>query len=371
MAFVTPSLAFAACMLAPQEAPPLVLRPMPVEGMVDELSRAPADNSEREKRLAELFLEAGAEADDVALVPLDRALLAPKLDSARAALVARLDATNASAADRETELARFEARWRDVGRNVIAVLPGTTKRIIGFAAHYDTVDGSRGVIDNWSGCVLLANLYRALKGSNHEHTFMFLGFAGEEQGCLGSASWVSTVREKQAAKIDAFVTVECAGVAAPRAWWGGSSAGILEYVADAAARANVPLQVVDFPGEASDSHELKRGFLPVASLLGIDMEHVSLLHTSRDRVEAIVPEHLLQMHVLTLAIAAEFDRHRQPLRWDYVQEKLRLDDPASGRTTLVPTQLAFPGTRPEAKPAPLAPAQDRDPSRDPRDGSLP
>lgn len=357
-------LAFALLALAPQSAPPLALRPAPVERLLEEIGRAPTDNAAREARLVELFRAAGAEAEDVATVPLDRALLEPRLAAARAAIVARLDAAGAGESERAAALERQEARWRDVGRNVIAVLPGTTKRVIGFAAHYDTAPGSRGAIDNWSGCVLLAELYRALKGQPHEHTFWFLGFAGQEEGCLGAASWVSTVREKQAAKIDALVTVECAGLAAPRAWWSGSSAGILEIVADAARQAQVPLQVVDFPGDASDSCEIKRAFLPVACLFGLGFEHASLLHGPRDRVEAIVPEHLAQMHALTLALAAEFDRHRQPLRWDYVQDKLRLADPASGRAPLVPTPIDVPRATPAAAPPPPAPAPPPSPARD-------
>lgn len=351
-------------------APPpsrLALAPAAQPQLMQLVRKVPEDPRTREAAVAELFRLAGAQ--DVVPTPLDEALVAERRAQALEQARARLEAAGVTAAALAAELGAIEERWQRIGRNVVAILPGPTKRVIVFAAHWDTVAGSPGVLDSWTSCVLLAELLRVLKDSGHQHTFWFVAFAGQEEGCLGSASWVRQLGEKQAAKIDAAVTIDCAGGAAPLAWWGGSSAGILEVAVDVARSVKVPLRVVDLPGEHSDSHEIKRAFVPVAALFGIDSARIGVLHGPEDGVDAVVPSHLVQMHHLTVALAAEFDAWAEPLRWETVQARLRLDDPASGRKPLVPKKISLTSGTPPGAPATPAPARVDPPATD--DGSLP
>jgi len=357
--------AFALLLAAPRQEPPLLdLEPLAADELMAVARDAPSENGARERKLIELFKAAGAANDDVRSVPLDAELLRPRRDAAVAGVRARMEAQHATPEAISAELAALDARWADLGGNVFAILPGKSKRVIGFAAHYDAAHGSPGVVDNWTSCTLLVALYRALRETGHDHTFWFVGFAGQEEGCLGSASWVGKLRDKQGAKIDAVVTLDCAGAAVPKAWWSGSSAGILELVSDAARRAQVPLEIVDFAGAGSDSDEIKQALVPVASLLGLDPAQAELLHGPRDTIALVEPKHLSQMHVLTLAVAAELDRHPEPLRWDYVQAKLRLGDPASGRKPLAPVPVAWPGRVPPGPPS-ATPARDASEGRSP------
>jgi len=350
---------------APRQEPRLLdLEPLAADELMAMAREAPLTNSAREHKLVELFRSAGAAAEDVRSVPLDAELLRPRRDAAVAEVRARMEAERATPDAIAAAITALDARWADLGGNVFTILPGRTKRVIAFAAHYDTARGSPGVVDNWASCTLLVALHRALRDTGHDHTFWFVGFAGQEEGCLGSASWVGKLRDKQGAKIDAVVTLDCAGAAAPKAWWSGSSAGILEVVSDAARRAQVPLEIVDFAGAGSDSSEIKQALLPVASLIGIDPAQAELLHGPRDTIALVDPKRLSQMHVLTLAVAAELDRHPEPLRWDYVQAKLRLGDPASGRKPLAPVPVAWPGRVPPGPPS-VTPARDDSDGRSP------
>ena len=323
--------------------------------LMESLADPPLDNLQREPRLVAAFHAAFAAEDAVRSVPLDPAVVAERRAAARDAVRAELVGAKAQAPAIEAALAEIDARFDRLGGNVFAILPGKTKRVIVFAAHYDSVPGSRGVIDNWASCMLLVQLHRALEPVEREHTFWFLGFAGHEDGGVGSASFVASLRDKQGAKIDACVTIDCAGASAPMAWVGGSSGGILEVVADAASRAEVPLRIIDFEGGGGDSCTLRHGALPVAALLGVDVDKASLLHGPGDQLDAIVPEHLLAMHRLTVALATELDTHLEPLHLEYVQDKLRLNDPASGRKPLVPQPIFWPVSEPIAtRAAPLA-----------------
>src|ERR1700679_782407 len=70
--------------------------------------------------------------------------------------------------------------------NVLCVLPGSTNSTIFVGGHLDHVEEGTGVVDDWSGAAMLPSLYQSLASQPRQHTFVFLGFAGEEQGMVGS-----------------------------------------------------------------------------------------------------------------------------------------------------------------------------------------
>lgn len=91
-----------------------------------------------------------------------------------------------------------ESDYQNVLKNVIGVLPGTTKpnEIVIFSAHYDHIGSTgptpdkifNGANDNASGVsalLALARYYAARK--ENSRTLIFCAFAGEELGLLGSS----------------------------------------------------------------------------------------------------------------------------------------------------------------------------------------
>ncbi len=359
----------AAALVAAQESPRPIAQKLTDAEIARGLEAPPADDAARAAQLVELFRDAGAAESDVKLLPLESKHLAPRLEQACADLRARLAGKKAPPAEIEASVAHLKERHAKVGSNVLAVLPGRTNRIIGFAAHYDVAAGSPGAADDWAGCVLLASLFRALKSSDHAHTYWFLGFAGQELGCLGSAAWAASVDGALLNRIETIITVESAGLASPMAWYTGSSWGELEFVKDAAQRIGVPLRFVDFAGSASDSLSLKKAWIPVTCLVGIDPEHVALLHTADDAPERIDPAKLREMHQLMVELAVDFDRHQQPLSYPYCKAKLGLEQPG-GRTPIAPEKIDFARARPPAPPPAPAGGAAASPDR-PRQGSCP
>ncbi len=104
---------------------------------------------------------------------------------------------------------------RDVElRNVVAVLPGTRhpERRILICAHYDSLaivrgpDGqidwtqteafAPGVTDNGSGTAAVLELARVLSQYEFEKTLVFIAFAGEEQGLVGSTLYAQKARRE-------------------------------------------------------------------------------------------------------------------------------------------------------------------------------
>jgi hypothetical protein len=341
--------------------------PVVLDELLAEMKQPPTGHAAREEALAELFRKAGATEPEIERMPL-RGSLKSKLEAKRAAAIERL--VKAGATDAEIEGARrnLEKRHAELGGNLRVVLPGRTERVIAFGAHLDAAEGSAGVIDNWAACVLLANLYETLRTTRLQHTLWFVGFAEEELGCLGSAAFGESIDKDMAGRIDLFVTLDCIGPSPLMAWWSGSSSGAVEVAADIAREAGLPLQVVDFAGKSSDSMSLRQRSLPVLSLFGTDAAHLALLHGPEDRFEAVDRRRIAEAYALLRHLVAGLDVHTQPLFWDYVKAKLRINDPASGRKPIRPMKLDFaaaPLPTPSEPPRPTA-----DPPK-PRDGSQP
>lgn len=79
-------------------------------------------------------------------------------------------------------------------KNLILTKIGTTypDTFVIVCGHYDTVTGP-GVNDNGSGTAILLEMARILKDVPTEYSIKFINFSGEEQGFLGSQSYVNTV----------------------------------------------------------------------------------------------------------------------------------------------------------------------------------
>jgi hypothetical protein len=108
--------------------------------------------------------------------------------------------------------------WKDVElRNVVAVLPGkmaeAADRWIVISGHYDTLnlrvppelrnDPAKaaemlapGVTDDGSGTACLMECARVLSQYEFDATLVFVAFAGEEQGLIGSRAMAGRLKEK-------------------------------------------------------------------------------------------------------------------------------------------------------------------------------
>ncbi len=76
------------------------------------------------------------------------------------------------------------------GYNVIGVSPGKSKEIILIGAHRDIIGSIEGAEDNGTGTITMLELARILTEKEHEYTYMFVSFDGEEIGLKGSAEFI-------------------------------------------------------------------------------------------------------------------------------------------------------------------------------------
>src|SRR3954462_4304813 len=77
-----------------------------------------------------------------------------------------------------------------VERNVVGELRGESEEAIVVSAHYDSVWRGPGVVDNATGVEGVRRLAERLVGQSHPRSLLFIAFAAEEIGCIGSRSWI-------------------------------------------------------------------------------------------------------------------------------------------------------------------------------------
>ncbi|HET6466578.1 MAG TPA: M20/M25/M40 family metallo-hydrolase [Nitrospiria bacterium] len=80
------------------------------------------------------------------------------------------------------------------------------------AAHYDTVAESPGADDNASGVAVMLEAARRLADLDRPGRWVFIGFAQEEQHCLGSTLYAIKAR-RSGLHIQGMIALECVGYA--------------------------------------------------------------------------------------------------------------------------------------------------------------
>jgi Iap family predicted aminopeptidase len=95
-------------------------------------------------------------------------------------------------------------------RNVVAELRGQSEEAIVVSAHYDSVWRGPGVVDNATGVEGVRRIAENLAGHGHMRSLIFIGFAAEEIGCIGSRSWIfDSEVTGELARIRACVNLDC------------------------------------------------------------------------------------------------------------------------------------------------------------------
>jgi hypothetical protein len=99
----------------------------------------------------------------------------------------------------EVEVLRYEGGNLPVGNlapdslsSVVAYKRGASDRILGFGGHFDVVEETRdGAFDNTAGTVATMAVAKAFANVTTEHTLVFGLWGGEEDGIVGSQSWLA------------------------------------------------------------------------------------------------------------------------------------------------------------------------------------
>jgi hypothetical protein len=219
----------------------------------------------------------------------------------RESVMQRLQDAPMKNSDRVTEL---EKMFREAGcnpteqpvkglhqPNVLCVLPGSTDSMIVVGAHLDHVEEGTGVIDDWSGASMLPSLYQSLASQPRTHTFLFIGFAGEEDGLVGSDFYTKTLKPEQRKQIAAMINLECLGIGRAEVWTSHSEPILIRMLVAMAQSMKIPLGGINVERVGTtDSESFAHYHIPRITITAISQETWQLLHTKKDNIAAINPE---------------------------------------------------------------------------------
>ena len=193
--------------------------------------------------------------------------------------------------------------------NLVCAFPGTTDSVILVGAHVDHAAIGMGAVDNWSGAALLPSLFEALHAQPRRHTFLFVGFAAEELGLIGSRSFAQHLTQEQRAKVRAMVNVDSLGLAPTEIWRSHADASLADMLSVVAASMHVPLGVVNVERFGSaDSESFRNLGIPSITLHSVTPQTMPILHSRRDQLTAIDRDDYYQSFRLLAAYLAYLDQ---------------------------------------------------------------
>src|SRR5581483_4659223 len=189
--------------------------------------------------------------------------------------------------------------------NVIVRKAGASAETVIVGAHYDKVWKGCGAIDNWSGIVAMAHLYRSLHNINSPKTLLFVAFGKEEEGLVGSKAMASAMSKEQAAQVCAMVNLDSFGMGAAQVDTKESNKKLTEMAATMSKKLQIPYNAAAISGGTSDGSSFIAKKIPVISLHGLAGDWTKVLHSEADRPDNVKPLSVYIGYRLTLLIVVE------------------------------------------------------------------
>ena len=205
--------------------------------------------------------------------------LAPCKNIERQAAVRSLFAKN-GAAESDITVEKF----KDI-ENVVVVKKGKTDETVVIGAHYDKVSAGCGVIDNWSGVVILARLYNAIRTKETQKTYMFVAFDKEQTGLEGSSAMAKAIPKEKRPGYCSMINFDSFGLGYPVVLENTSSSKMIKLAKDLGAELKVNVTAVPIDGADADSSSFKNKDIPAVTISGLSGKWAEYLHSPKDKLE--------------------------------------------------------------------------------------
>lgn len=189
----------------------------------------------------------------------------------------------------------------DKVENLILKLNGKSSETIVIGAHYDKVKNGCGAIDNWSGIVTIAHLYRSLKNLQLNKTLIFAAFGREEEGLLGSKAMVKQIDKAQLAQYCAMINIDSLGLGIPQVDTNISSKKLVLQTEELAKTMEMPFDKGVIDGN-SDSSSFIAKKIPALTIHGLANGYERLIHTENDKLNQVNPQSVYLGYRLVLAL---------------------------------------------------------------------
>lgn len=192
-------------------------------------------------------------------------------------------------------------KHKDV-ENLQVRIQGTTKETIIVGAHYDQMGGGCGAVDNWTGIVAIAHLFRSLKSSPAKRSVLFVAFGKEEGGLVGSRAMAEAIAVEQLPQYCEMINIDSLGLGAPQVADNMSNVKLSAFTAKLASDMGMPFGQATIPGADSDSSSFLRRSIPSLTIHGLTEEWPRILHSKNDQAAKVNPLSVYLGYRLALAL---------------------------------------------------------------------
>ena len=174
-----------------------------------------------------------------------------------------------------------------MAENLIVVKKGKTDETVIVGAHYDKTSDGCGVIDNWTGIVILANLFRTIKHFDTQKTYVFAAFGKEELGLHGSDEMARAIPKEKREQYCAMVNFDSFGFTYPQVMTNISDQKLTNLAKETSKELNIPFAEAGVEGASSDSESFRRQKIPAISFHGLSNRWPEFLHSPKDKLENV------------------------------------------------------------------------------------
>ena len=191
--------------------------------------------------------------------------------------------------------------------NLVLTKKGKTEETIVIGAHYDKVTDGCGAIDNWTGIVILANLYGYLRDYQTDKTYKFVAFGREEEGLIGAGAMAKSIPKENLSRFCSMVNFDSFGFAYPQVLTNVSSPQMTSFAQKLAAEIEMPLHVASLTAGA-DSGSFRAVGIPAITFHGLSNEWRQYLHTYRDKLENVKTQSVFAGYTFGFLFISKIDK---------------------------------------------------------------
>jgi Zn-dependent M28 family amino/carboxypeptidase len=173
--------------------------------------------------------------------------------------------------------------------------------------HYDFVDGGCGAVDNWTGIVSVAHLFRTIRTMPANKSLLFVAFGQEEKGLLGSKAMLKAIPKQEIPSYCAMINLDSFGLARPFALTNASSKSLVSLAMKRAEELKIPFPDSSIPGADADSSSFKAAGIPAVTLSGVSNDWRLILHTPNDQASQIISASVWIGYRLALTVWQSID----------------------------------------------------------------
>lgn len=171
--------------------------------------------------------------------------------------------------------------------NVVVVAKGKTDETIVVGAHFDKTLVGCGVIDNWSGIVILSHLYRTMRQFETEKTYIFVAFGEEESGLVGSDRMAKAIPKERRESYCAMLNFDSFGLSYPQAMSNISDRKLMDLAESVSKELKLPFSRAAIEGASSDSASFRQQKIPAVTIHGMNDKWRQFLHGAGDNLENV------------------------------------------------------------------------------------